>query len=121
MRHLKSSALALLTLCSAHALADSPIYAVSHVDIEPGQVTTALTLLRTFAYQARHDPDVVHLDVLEQTDAKNHFTLVEVLRSPAAYDRFVQQGYVKQMRIQLQPLLGSPCDERLHAEVPGGA
>lgn len=118
---LKFSAFAVFVLFSAHAAADESVYAVAHVDIEPPQFKAALTLLHRFAEQARQDPDVVRLDVLEQTDARNHFTLVEVLRSPAAYDRFVQHTYVKTLRTQLQPLLGSPFDERLHAQIPSGA
>ena len=97
------------------------VYAIVHVDIEPAQVKVALPLLQTFTEQARHDPAVRHIEVLQQTGAGNHFTLVEVLQSAQAYKSFVQAPYVINMRTQLQPLLGSPFDERLHGLLPEGA
>jgi quinol monooxygenase YgiN len=97
------------------------VYAVVHVDIEPAKVNTALPLLQAFSEQARHDPAVRHIEVLQQTGAGNHFTIIEVLQSAQAYKDFVQTPYVISMRTQLQPMLGSPFDERLHALMPEGA
>lgn len=96
---------------------DTPLYSIVHVDIEPAAVKTALPILQSYAKQAEQDPAVLHIDVLQQDGAKNHFTLVEVLRSPAAYDTFVEEPYVKDLRNDLQPFLGSPFDERLHQAV----
>ncbi|MDE1180964.1 antibiotic biosynthesis monooxygenase [Paraburkholderia sp.] len=93
------------------------MYAVVHVDIEPPQVKVALPLLASYAKHAAHDPAVLHIEILQQSGATNHFTLVEVMRSPAAYRQFVDEPYVRQMRTALQPLLGSPFDERLHSAV----
>ena len=101
----------------AGANPDTPLYAIVHVDIEPAAVKTALPLLQSYARQAERDPAVLHIDVLQQDAGKNHFTLVEVLRSPAAYDTFVEEPYVKDLRTNLQPFLGSPFDERLHQAV----
>jgi hypothetical protein len=44
--------------------------------------------------------------------------VIEVIRSEAQYRQFVEQGYVITMRQRLQPLLGSPFDERLHSQIP---
>jgi len=111
-------------LQSANASEATPVaavYAVVHVDVEPAQVKVALPLLQTFTEQARHDPAVRHIEVLQQTGAANHFTIVEVLQSAQAYKDFVQAPYVIGMRSKLQPLLGSPFDERLHGLLPEGA
>lgn len=97
------------------------VYAVVHVDIEPAQVKVALPLLQAFAEHARHDPAVRQIEVLQQTGAGNHFTIVEVLQSAQAYTQFVQAPYVISLRTHLQPLLGSPFDERLHGLLPEGA
>ena len=96
-------------LQSANASEATPVaavYAVVHVDVEPAQVKVALPLLQTFTEQARHDPAVRH---------------IEVLQSAQAYKDFVQAPYVIGMRSKLQPLLGSPFDERLHGLLPEGA
>lgn len=108
----------------AHASEATPVaavYAIVHVDIEPAQVKVALPLLQHFTTLARRDPSVRHIEVLQQTGAGNHFTIVEELQSAQAYKDFVQAPYVISLRTQLQPLLGSPFDERLHGLLPEGA
>ncbi|KAF1070823.1 MAG: hypothetical protein GAK45_00684 [Pseudomonas citronellolis] len=116
---LRLLAVALPLLASQARAADAPVYAIVHVDIAPSQVEQAIPLLRSFAEHARHDPAVLDLQVLQQTGADNHYTLVEVLRSPADYRHFVETDYAKALRTGLQPLLGSPFDERLHSRLAG--
>lgn len=96
---------------------DKQVYAVIHVDVAPSQVAAALPVLQSFAQQAKRDPAVSHIDVLQQLGAPNHFTVIEVIHSRQMYDRFVEEDYVKTMRDKLQPMLGSPFDERLHGIV----
>ncbi|WP_310630957.1 antibiotic biosynthesis monooxygenase [Paraburkholderia sp.] len=119
------SSLAVVAIYSNAACAtqtDTPtsdaIYAVVHVDIEPPKVPEALPALRAFEAQAKQDPAVASIEVLQQTGAENHFTLVEVLKSKAAYDAFVSRPYVRSLRETLQPILGGPFDERLHHAMP---
>lgn len=102
----------------SETLAADPVYAVVHVDIEPPKVPDALPALRAFEAQAKQDPAVASIDILQQTGAENHFTLVEVLKSKAAYDAFVSRPYVRTLRETLQPILGGPFDERLHHVMP---
>jgi quinol monooxygenase YgiN len=121
---LAASCMLAANLQSATASEATPaaaVYAVVHVDIDPAQIKVALPLLQAFTEQARHDPVVRHIEVLQQTGAGNHFTIVEVLQSTQAYEKFVQSPYVISMRTKLQPLLGSPFDERLHGLLPEGA
>lgn len=116
------AAIGCVLLNPAHAkesnvAANTPVYAVVHVDVEPVDVKVALPMLKSYAQQAAQDPAILHFEVLQQTDAPNHFTFVEVMRSRGAYESFVEEPYVKTMRTQIQPLLGSPFDERLHSAV----
>lgn len=106
---------------ASEATPAAAVYAVVHVDIEPAQIKVALPLLQRFTVQARRDPSVRNIEVLQQTGAGNHFTIVEVLQSAQAYKDFVQAPYVINLRTELQPLLGSPFDERLHGLLPEGA
>jgi quinol monooxygenase YgiN len=43
---------------------------------------------------------------------KNHFTVVSVWDNQAAFDAHIEAAHTKQMRQKLQPMLGSPFDER---------
>ncbi|MCS3471464.1 quinol monooxygenase YgiN [Pseudomonas sp. JUb42] len=124
-RSLLTTAGLILGLCQqgcATEIASAPqaaaVHAVIHVDVAPSQVATALPILQTFASSARQDPAVSSIEILQQTGAPNHFTVIEVIRSEAQYRQFVEQGYVITMRQRLQPLLGSPFDERLHSQIP---
>ncbi|WP_347555849.1 antibiotic biosynthesis monooxygenase [Robbsia sp. KACC 23696] len=101
----------------ADAKTNGALYAVVHVDVEPKDLSSALPILTTYAQRAAADPAVRHIDVLQQDGGTNHFTLLEAFRSQAAYQQFVAQSYVKQMRERIQPMLGSPFDERLHSAV----
>jgi quinol monooxygenase YgiN len=93
------------------------IFVIAFVDIEPDKVKQALPVLRSYVSQASMDhAHVVRVDLLQQIDAPNHFTLVEVLRSKEDYRLFVVQPFVKAMRFRLDPMLGSPFDERLNVD-----
>lgn len=91
-----------------------PFYVVVHLDVEPKALATALPFVQAYGRQALRDPRILHVDILQQTNAANHFTFVEVLRSEQAYRDFAEEPYVKAMRAGLQPYLGAPFDERYH-------
>jgi len=96
---------------------NAAIYAVVHIDVEPKDMKAAIPLLTSYAQRAVLDPGLQHIDILQQENGGNHFTLLENFRSQAAYDTFVSKAYVKQMRASIQPMLGSPFDERLHSAI----
>jgi quinol monooxygenase YgiN len=87
------------------------VYVVTHVDIAPPGDATAL--LRQVANQSRSEPGCLRFDVLQHAQRANHFTIVEAWRTRAARDRHVAAMHMKQYREALQPLIGSPLDERL--------
>lgn len=92
------------------------VYVVSHVDIG-GQGTDAPTILRTLAEASRKEPGAVRFDVLQHAVRANHFTVVEVWRTMQARDAHAAAAHTKAYRDQLQPLTGSPIDERLFTPV----
>ncbi len=56
--------------------------------------------------------------VLQQDGRPNHFTLLEEWRAQADYDTHLGAAHTRHFREALQPMLGSPFDERLHTELP---
>ncbi|MHC1481005.1 putative quinol monooxygenase [Frateuria aurantia] len=98
----------------AHVAGPDAVHAIVHVDIDPDRLSVGQPLLQRYAGLAARDAAVSHFELLQQSDAPNHFTLVEVFPSLAAYHHFVEEAYVRQLRSDIQPLLGSPFDERLH-------
>jgi quinol monooxygenase YgiN len=56
--------------------------------------------------------------VLQQIGAPNHFTLVEGWADRGAFEAHEASAAARALRAKLQPILGSPFDERLHHALP---
>jgi quinol monooxygenase YgiN len=93
------------------------VYVVTHVDITPNYAAEGAKLLHQFAMESRKDPGVVRFEALRQDSRPNHFTLVEVWRNHQAFDAHQEAEHTKAFREKLQPMLGSPFDERVHSLV----
>jgi quinol monooxygenase YgiN len=96
------------------------VYVVIHVDIAgtPAIVTEATNLLREFSAESKRDPGVVRFELLIQDGRLNHFTIVEVWQNREAFEAHSSAEHTKRFREKIQPMLGSPFDERLHSLKP---
>ncbi len=113
MRHILL--LSLLACGTAQLHAQAPVYAVTHIDLMPTGTATGLTLLKQFAATTlKREKDCTRFEVLQQDGRPNHFTIVAVWKTKAAFDAHDSAPYTKQFREKMQPLIGSPWDERLH-------
>lgn len=99
--------------------ADERLYVVTHVDVL-GQngAAEAAKMLHQFAADSRNDPGSVRFEVLRDPDRLNHFTIVEVWRTRQDFEAHLAASHSRAFREKLQPLLGSPFDERLHKLLP---
>jgi quinol monooxygenase YgiN len=104
---------AALLLCGQ----DEKLYVVTHVDLTPNYTADGVPLLQKFAADSRKDPGVLRFDLLQE-GRKNHLAIVSVWENQAAFDAHVEAAHTKQFREKLQPMLGSPFDERLHHALP---
>jgi quinol monooxygenase YgiN len=87
---------------------------VTHVDVMPKFTATGRELLAQFAVDSRKDSGAVRIEVYEELGRPNHSTVVEVWKSRKAYDDHIAADHTRAYRAKLQPMLGSPFDERLH-------
>ena len=92
---------------------DQAVYVVSHVDIGAPQ-SDAPALLNRLAEASRMEPGCLRFDVLQHAMRANHFTVIEVWQNQQALDAHATAAHTKQYRDALQPLIGSPLDERLY-------
>ena len=115
MRH-SLTALALLFFAATLTAfgQDAKIYVVTHVDLTPNYIADGTPLLLKYAADSRKDKGAVRFELLGQVGRKNHFTIVSVWENQAAFDAHLEASHTKQFREKLQPMLGSPLDERLH-------
>jgi quinol monooxygenase YgiN len=114
IRLLQLTALALfLALGQAGAQGTGePVYVVTHVDFTPPNAAAGEAALKAFAAEA--GKDAVRYEVLQEPTRKNHFTLVTVWKDQAAFDAHLSAAKTREFRNKIDPLLGSPFDERLH-------
>ena len=110
--------LVLLLFASVAAFAeDAKLYVVTHVDLTPNYIADGTQLLLKFAADSRKEKGVVRFELLQEPGRKNHFTTVSVWENQAAFDAHLGAEHTKQFREKLQPMLGGPLDERLHANL----
>jgi autoinducer 2-degrading protein len=96
------------------------VHVVAHVDAAPsaqGGKADAVTLLRRLSEASRKEPGNVRFDVLQHAMRGNHFTVVETWQNQNALDAHAAAAHTRQYRDELQPISGSPLDERLYKAV----
>jgi len=89
---------------------------VAHVDVAPNPAVAPM--LTRLAEASRREPGNVRFDVYQHTMRGNHFTVVETWRDQTALDAHVTAPHTRQYRDELQPLTGSPLDERSYRPLP---
>ena len=98
---------------------DERLYVVTHVDVlGPNGAAEAAKMLHEFAADSRNDQGSVRFEVLRDPVRLNHFTIVEVWRTRQDFESHLAASHTKVFREKLQPMLGSPFDERLHKLLP---
>jgi quinol monooxygenase YgiN len=95
-----------------------PAFVVTHVDIGGGGgLAGAPDMLRRLAEESRREPGNVRFDVVQHAMRANHFTIVEAWRDQAALDAHAAAAHTRTYREQVQPISGSPIDERVYTGV----
>ena len=107
-----------LTTATAGAGSSQAVYVVAHVDIAgQGPQAEAPGMLRRLAETSRKEPGSVRFDVLQHAMRANHFTVIEIWQSQNALDAHAAAAHTKEYRDVLQPISGSPVDERVYKAV----
>jgi quinol monooxygenase YgiN len=91
------------------------VYVIAHVDVTPNPQVPVI--LRRLADASRKEPGNLRFDIVQHMMRANHFTVVEAWRDQQALDAHVAAAHTKQYRDELQPLTGSPLDERVYTIV----
>jgi quinol monooxygenase YgiN len=102
-----------------NAPAGSPVTVVAHLDVARAGLDRAQGYLRDYVLASEHQPGALRMQLLQQVAASNHFTLVEVWASDDAYEAHIASPEVRAFHARLDPLLGSPHDERIFTSIGG--
>jgi quinol monooxygenase YgiN len=107
-----------LSVAAPRASAGGALHVVSHVDFAgAGAQAAAPGMLQQIAEASRKEPGNLRFDVLQHAMRANHFTVVESWASQAALDAHAASAHTRQYRDTLQPVTGSPLDERVYVAV----
>ena len=104
---------------AGQAIAQEPaardrIYVVTHVDIVPPDTAAGTKLVQQYVADSRKDKGFVRIEASAQISRVNHISIVEVWQNQKAFDDHIAAAHTRQFRQQIDPMLGSPYDERLH-------
>ena len=105
-------------LSVASPRAGGAVHVVSHVDIAgAGNLAGAPPMLQKLAEASRAEQGNLRFDVLQHVMRANHFTVVESWATQAALDAHAAAAHTRQYRDVLQPMSGSPLDERVYLAI----
>src|SRR5579871_63226 len=95
------------------------VYVVTHVDlgVNGERLAAATKVLQEFAAESQKDPGNLRFELLVQDGRLNHFTIVEIWQTREAFEAHASAEHTKRFREKIQPVMGSPFDERLHARL----
>ena len=95
------------------------VYVVTHVDLATNgeRLAAATKVLQEFAAESQKDPGDIRFELLVQDGRLNHFTIVEIWQTREAFEAHASAEHTKRFREKIQPVMGSPFDERLHARL----
>lgn len=96
------------------AVSGQAIHVVTHVDIGGGAAATAEApgMLGQLAETSRKERGAIRFDVLQHAMRANHFTIHEIWDSQASLDAHIAAAHTRAYRDRVQPISGSPVDER---------
>lgn len=89
------------------------VYVVTHVDIG-GPSRDSGELLQQFAKDSRSDSGNLRFEVLQGVPRGNHFTLISEWKDQSAYSAHRGAIRTRNFRNAVEPLTGSPLDERIY-------
>jgi len=113
-----SVALVTAGILVAQQKSEPQLHVVTYVDVYPNFADNTAKLLQQFAADNRKEAGFVRFEALRDVARANHFAIVEVWKSRAAYEAHSAAPHTKAFRDQLQQGLGSPFDERLYNALP---
>jgi len=91
------------------------LYVISHVDVLPNPEVPEM--LKRLADASRKEDGNLRFDVVQYSVRPNHSTVIEQWRDQKALDAHVATAHTRQYRDEIQPLTGSPLDERVFTAV----
>jgi quinol monooxygenase YgiN len=96
------------------------VYVATFIDLTPPNAAAGTRAVQQYVVDSRKEPGNVRIEAVVQSNRQNHLVVFEVWRDQKALDTHEASAGTKDFRTKMQPLLGSPFDQRLHHLLPAG-
>jgi quinol monooxygenase YgiN len=95
------------------AATSGAVYVLTHVDIAgTNNRDLGTATLKKYAEDGRKEPNALRVEVWQQANRLNHYTVNEVWKDQAAYEAHVAAAPTRAYREKLDPMLGALYDAR---------
>jgi quinol monooxygenase YgiN len=101
-------------VASLDKIAPDAVYVVTHVDVPPPRKDECMVALKALVDASRKEAGAARFEVFQQSNRPNHFSVVEIWKSPDAYEAHITAAHTRRFREQLTPMSGALYDERLY-------
>ena len=113
--------LAAIALPAFVAAQDASFATATYVELLPSAKSKGVGLMRAYRDASRRDAGVIRLDIAQRIDRTNQFIILALWKDKAAFDAHAASAHAKRFKDQLEPLYGSPNDERQHGVMTAAA
>lgn len=103
-----------VTLKDGSVLSEKPYFVVTYVEAEPNATAKVAALIKAQVERSRGETGSIRMEGLQQPGRQNQFLLLEAWEDKASRDTHAATLANTTFRKDLQSLLYSPYDERIH-------
>ena len=93
---------------------DAKFFTAIYIEAGPILARTAASALRTFRAEARNDPGVVSLELLQRIDRPNQFVLLGAWTDQKTFESHFETLHAKKLGDKIGTMLAAPSDMRQH-------
>jgi quinol monooxygenase YgiN len=91
-----------------------PLIYVINIDVMPPFTLEASQLLKTYRNDSLKEKGAKRVELLQRLEHGNHYAVIEEWSTQADHDAHIATNETRNFRTKIQPMLGSPFDERVH-------
>lgn len=106
---------------TAAAQDDGTVHTVTYIEVAPSATKRAAELLTAYAEASRGADGNLLLQALQRVGRSSHFAILETWRDAEAQEAHAGSARAARFRDDLDPLLYSPADVRLHRDLATAA
>ena len=97
------------------------LHVITVFESMPGRTAEALTLARQIGHRLSTSPGALQVQLLQGLHQPDHLEVISTWEAADAYERAWQSPGLEAARREMEQLLASPIDDRLHHAMPESA